>query len=283
MAELTAKEKLNRAQKSIMISKERLDVINERLPGLNSELEDLIFVNETQGYKGRTVARTQTEVETLEKEKVALEKTVSILQGKLPEITRNAMIEETETETVSEYRQAYDELNELLRACPSLDEVITALNEIGRHKDTLGVAKDRYLSISKKLADVMVKEKLSGLGDLTMETLREERFSVDYSQQLELSDQLIDLSEIVNKLQYALFVTVTFNPAQTLLPPEPNPEPLISECGRFKIEQTGNLWSGFLKETRFDEGGIAINNWKRIYSSHEPVTFDVLKKSQLKR
>jgi hypothetical protein len=282
MADLTAREKLDRARKSIMISTERLDVINKRLSGLNSELEDLIFINETQGYKSRTVTRTQTEVENLEKEKVTLEKTVSILQGKLSELTRNAMIEETETETVSEYREAYNELNELLRACPSVDVLITALNEIGRYKDTLSATKDRYLTISKKLADVMVKETLPGLGDLTMETLREERFSVDYSQQLELSDRLIDLSEIVNKLQYALFVTVTFNPAQTLLPPALAPEPLISECGRFKIDQTGNVWSGFLKETRFDEG-VAINNWKRIYSSHEPVTFDVLKKSQLKR
>ncbi len=124
MADLTAKEKLDRARKSIMISQERLDVINKRLSGLNSELEDLIFINETQGYKGRTVARTQTEMDSLEKEKITLEKTVSILQGKLSELTRNAMIEETETETVSEYRQAYDELNELLGACPSVDEVI---------------------------------------------------------------------------------------------------------------------------------------------------------------
>jgi hypothetical protein len=276
MVDLTAKEKLDRARKSIMISQERLDVINKRLSDLNSELEDLIFINETQGYKGRTVARTQTEMDSLEKEKITLEKTVSILQGKLSELTRNAMIEESETETVAEYRQAYDELNELLRACPSVDELTAALNEIGRYKDTLSATKDRYLTISKKLADVMVNEKLPGLGDLTMETLREERFSLDYGQQLQLSDQLIDLSEIVNKLQYALFITVTFNPAQTLLPPEPVPEPLISECGRFKIEQTGNVWSGFLKETYFDNG-VAFNNWKSIYSSYEPVTFEGLK------
>ncbi len=122
----------------------------------------------------------------------------------------------------------------------------------------------------------MVKEKLPGLGDLTMETLREERFSVDYGQQLQLSDQLIDLSEVINKLQYALFITVTFNPAETLLPPAPAPEPLVSECGRFKIEKTGDLWSGFLKETHFNDG-VALNNWKRIYSSHEPITFEGLK------
>lgn len=106
MPDLTATERLERARKSIVIAEERLSTIKKRLPELNSELEELRVVNEIQGYKGRTIERTQAEIETLQKEKDTLEQTIVALQKKLPELEKEARIEIAEKNTVKEYEES---------------------------------------------------------------------------------------------------------------------------------------------------------------------------------
>jgi DNA repair exonuclease SbcCD ATPase subunit len=277
MADLTAVERLERARKSIMVAEDRLDMINkQRLPELNRELEDLIVINETKGYKGQTIERTESEIESLQKEKVTLEKTISALQKALPQIEKEARIEITETETIKDYHDALNELRDLISNIPMLDTVTGAITEIENYCKNLDGAKAKFLSLSKGLGDFMEKEKIETLG-ISMEGLRNDRQSIDYSQVLYLSDALIDLSGNINQLQYKLFDTATNKPLEYRLPTEPKPEPMFSEDGRFKIEKEGESWNGYKKETHFFNG-VATEIWKRIYSSGEIVDFEGLKR-----
>jgi predicted RNase H-like nuclease (RuvC/YqgF family) len=90
--ELNPTEKFERARKSTLLSEERLVVIDKRLPELRSKPDDLIIKNELEGYKARTITRTREEIASLEKEKIALQQTISALQKKLPELETAAEV-----------------------------------------------------------------------------------------------------------------------------------------------------------------------------------------------
>jgi len=234
MADLTATEKLERARKSIVIAEERLSTIKKRLPELNSELEELRVVNEIQGYKGRTIERTQAEIETLQKEKDTLEQTIIALQKKLPELEKEARIEVASSETVAEYKIALTALSDLLCKVPTLDELKAAVSKIQRFAETLENRQRKFFGVTKALNDVMLKEKLSSVGSVGIETLRTNIGGLNYDEILALSDNLIDLSDELNSLQFFLFKTGTAILA-IADPPFPNVEEKCA-CGKHRRE-----------------------------------------------
>jgi hypothetical protein len=132
----------------------------------------------------------------------------------------------------------------------------------------------QFLGISKKLADLMTGEKLPSLGDITMESLREDRGRFDTGAVLELSDDLIDISKAANRLQYTLFQTAVKNPVEYLLP-ESKSEPVISGDGKFIIKKEGDVWRGFMKVTHFADGE-AFEEWRVIRETPEETCFDEL-------
>lgn len=209
MPDLTATERLERARKSIVIAEERLSTIKKRLPELNSELEELRVVNEIQGYKGRTIERTQTEIETLQKEKDTLEQTIVALQKKLPELEKEARIEIAERETVKEYGESLAALSDLIEKVLTIDEVKEAVSKIQRYAESLENRQKKFFALSKSLNQTMIKEALPSVGDLDIETLRTNAGSLNYNETLALSDNLIDLSNELNSLQFFLFKTST--------------------------------------------------------------------------
>lgn len=278
MSELTASEQYERGRRSIQVAEERLAVINQRLPALETELEELIVTNEIKGYKGRTIEKTQAEIESLQKEKVVLGKTVEVLKKKLPELETAARVESAATEGVVTYQKAHGELTEILNAIPSLDTLTTGIETLREFLKEFDRGKRKYLSLSRGLADIMVSEKLESLGDITLDSLRSDRSGLDYVPVLQLSDSLIDLNERIKRLQYDLFIAATNNPLEFYLPPEPKPEPQFSEDGRFKIERlTENRWEGFVKETFFADGK-PFDTWKQILGRDNPITFEELKR-----
>lgn len=209
MPDLTATEKLERARKSIVIAEERLSTIKKRLPELNSELEELRVVNEIQGYKGRTIERTQAEIETLQKEKDTLEKTILALEKKLPGLEKEARIEIASSETVAEYKIALIALSDLIGEVPTIDELKEAVKKIQGYAESLENRQKKFFTLSQGLNQTMIKEALPSVGGVDIETLRANIGGLNYNEILALSDNLIDLAEELNTLQYYLFKTGT--------------------------------------------------------------------------
>jgi len=234
MAEITAVERLERARKSLEISQDRLVEINARLPILSRELEELIVTNEISGYKGATIKRTQAEIETLQKEKDTLEQTIVALQKKLPELEKEARIEIAEKETVEEYGESFAALSELIEQVPTIDEVKEAVKKIQGFAESLENRQKKFFEVTKALNDVMLKEKLSSVGSVDIETLRTNIGGLNYDEILALSDNLIDLAEELNTLQYYLFKMGTAILA-IADPPFPHVEEKCA-CGKHRRE-----------------------------------------------
>ncbi|MDP2755534.1 MAG: hypothetical protein Q8P40_14250 [Nitrospirota bacterium] len=234
MPDLTATERLERARKSIVIAEERLSTIKKRLPELNSELEELRVVNEIQGYKGRTIERTQAEIETLQKEKDTLEQTIVALQKKLPELEKEARIEIAEKNTVKEYEESLTALSDLIGEVPTIDELREAVKKIQGFAESLENRQKKFFALSQGLNQTLIKENLPSVGHVDIKTLRANAGNLNYNEILALSDGLIDLSDELNSLQYFLFKTST----ATLVVTEP-PLPHIEEncaCGKHRRE-----------------------------------------------
>jgi hypothetical protein len=209
MAEITAVERLERARKSLEISQDRLVEINARLPILSRELEELIVTNEIHGYKGRTIEKVRDEIANLKKEKDILEQTIVALQKRLPELEKEARIEIASSETVAEYKIALIALSDLIKEVPALDELKAAVSKIQRFAETLENRQKQFFSLSQKLNQTMIEEKLSSVGSVDIETLRTNAGNLIYEEILALSDGLIDLSNELNSLQFFLFKTST--------------------------------------------------------------------------
>jgi hypothetical protein len=277
MAELTKQESLERARKSIELAKERVNAINQRLPSLENELEELIVTNEIRGYKGRTIEKTQAEIEGLKKERETLQKTMQALTKKLPEIERAAQIEIASTEGLSAYRKAHSEFTELLSNPSSLKELSEAIEKTQGYVERLSTAKERFFKIGKKLFQFMEGEKID-LKGVNMQSLRDDRnaANVYYQGLLEMSDSLIEFKEIIHGLQFSLF-DLSANPLEYSLPDPAPPKPEISPCGNYKIIFEDSSWCGYVKEVHFTNGAT-FDSWKRIRIADYKITFDELKK-----
>ncbi len=207
------------------------------------------MVNEIQGYKGRTIERTQAEFETLLKEKDTLEQTIVALQKKLPELEKEARIEIAERETVKEYEKSLASLSELIGEVPTIDELKAAVSKIQRFAETLENRQKKFFTFSQGLNETMIKEGLAAVGSVNVEILRTNIGGLNYDEILALSDNLIDLSDELNSLQYFLFKTST----AIITIAEP-PLPHIEEkcaCGKHKREyKPGEGW--FLCEYQQD-------------------------------
>src|SRR4030065_1913988 len=127
---LTKEEEYERAKKSILLAEERLSIIDTRLPELETELEELIITNEIRGYKGRTIGKTQAEIDSLQKEKATLNRTVEVLRKKLPDLEKAVRLEVVSTGAVRDYQKAHSELVDLLKRIPSLDPLKVEIERI---------------------------------------------------------------------------------------------------------------------------------------------------------
>ena len=277
MNNISKAEELERARKSISLGEERISLINQRLPELEASLEKKILKHELKGYQDRGIKKTQKELEGLQREKVTLEKTIEVLKKNLPGLEREAKLEVAEKETAATYQQAHADLIKIVEGVPSLDAVKGATAILQEYSKALSDAKGRYLSLSKNLADIMVSEKLDSLDSVSLDNLREDRTNIDFSQALQLSDDLIDLNEEINKIQYQLFYEATNIPLEFALPPEKRPGPEISPCGNYKIAFENGNWEGYVKETLLSPNG-PFENWKRLRSTGNKITFEELKK-----
>jgi len=241
MAEISAVERLERARKSLEISQDRLVEINARLPILSRELEELIVTNEIQGYKGRTIEKVRDEIANLEKEKDTLEKTILALENRLLEFEKEARIEVASSETVAEYKIALIALSELIREVPTIDEVKGVLEKIQRYAESLENRQKKFFALSQGLNQTMIKEGLAAVGGVDIETLRTNIGGLNYDEILALSDNLIDLAEELNTLQYYLFKMGTAILA-IADPPFPHVEEKCA-CGKHKREyKPGEGW-----------------------------------------
>ena len=244
--ELTATEQLERARKSIELAEERVKVIDQRLPELENELEDLILKNEIKGYKGRTIEKTQAEIDNLQKEKATLERTVEVLKKKLPEFERQTRIEVTEQDTVRDYRKAHSGLIELLKGIPSLDGLKAEIQKIQSYREGLEQSQGRYFDLLTVCNDFLIKENLQAVGNVDIETLISDKDSIDYQDLLILSDSLIDINEMINDLQYKLFkVGIAQVPIKEI---QPEPVPEYSPCGNYYRICEHGTWTLFEKQ-----------------------------------
>ncbi|HBR22533.1 MAG TPA: hypothetical protein DD713_08240 [Nitrospiraceae bacterium] len=271
MADLTATEKLERARRSIMVAEERLNVINNKLPGLNCELDDLIVINETQGYKGRTIERLQAEIDSLQKEKETLEKTISALQKALPEFEKAWRLELAGTESLDAYRSALKELTGLLHTIPAIDELREAIRKAQTFSDKLDESQRNFFAASLKLNDTLLQEDIESIGDVSIECLQSDALSLNYGPLLSFSDDLIDIGEQINELQFSLFKVGT---AQLIItaPPAPVPVPEYSPCGNYYRIKQGGKWYLFKRERRPEKNGYGFEDfWSPgIESANQP-------------
>lgn len=263
MADLSATERLERARGSLMVSEERLHFIVKTLPQLNSELEELILINETQGYKGRTIERTQSEINKLLEEKESLEKTISVLQKKLPELEKAWRIETASIKTIAEYRQSLTELSRLINELPAFDDLQEAIDKIQGYADELEKAQENFFSISQELNRILIDEKLQNIGDVDIEALRSNPESLDYQDILNFSDDLIDAGSKINLLQYNLYRIGTA--ILSIIDP---PRPYIEEtclCGnhRREFKPGDNCW--YMWEYQRDPKYFDVLNWILIH------------------
>ena len=206
---LTKQEECERAQKSILLAEERLSIIDKRLPELETELEELIITNEIRGYKGRTIGKTQAEIDSLQKDKATLNRTVEVLRKKLPDLEKAVRLEVVSTGAVRDYQKAHSELVDLLKRIPSLDPLKVEIERIRQCSKRLEEGQGRFFEILQTLNDFLVRENLQTVGDIDIETLRNNNDQLNYQNVLTLSDDIIDLGEQLNDIQYKLFKTGT--------------------------------------------------------------------------
>jgi hypothetical protein len=241
MAELTAAEKLERARQSILVAEERLHEITKILPGLDTELNELLVRNEIQGYKGRTIEKKEAEIESLQKEKNNLERTITALQGRIPELEKDWMLERTATETVGAYEAALGELTELLRSVPSSEKISAALRELQGFTERVGAIQEKLYTASQRLNETLIKEGLPSIGPIDIDTLKTNSEGLDYQGVFELSESLLELNEDINAEQYQLFMLAN-NSLRVIDPPPPDVNE-VCECRNHKREhRAGSGW-----------------------------------------
>jgi hypothetical protein len=207
MAELTKREECERAKKSLEISEDRLYVIQRRLPELNDELEKLLVVDEIKGYKNQAIKRTQTDIEDFTKEKSLLELKISALKKSLPQMQKQARVEIAEKETATAYQAAYSEFTEILKGIPSLDLLKAEIEKIKEYREALEQAQGRFFALLQAVNNVLIEENLESIGDIDIGTLKNNVSKLNYQDVLALSDDIIDLGELLNDVQYLLFKT----------------------------------------------------------------------------
>lgn len=262
MADLTAQEKLERARNSISVAEERLSFIKQRLPELNRELDELLVTNEIQGYKGRTIERTQSEINTLQKEKDTLEKTIEALKKKLPDIEKNTRLEIAETETVSEYKESLTVLKGLIEASPSDEELKETINKIQQYAEKLRETQQRFFRLSQTLNEAIVNENVESINDISIESLRDNLGSLNYQGILEFSDNLIDYADMVNTIQFELFKIGTA--ILTITDPLPPHIKETCKCERHKREfKPDSVWH--MSEYRQDPIYLDVWGWEIIH------------------
>ena len=271
MIEVAASERLERAEKSLLLSRERLQVINRRLRELNAELENLVIINETQRSKSTVIKKTQGEIENLEKEKVNLEFIIKALTGRLPELERDYRLEVATIETGKEYREALEGLTEFLAVTPALNPLKEGIEKLQAYADRLTEAQTKFFEISQRMNDVLIKENVGDIAGVGIETLNENA-QLDYEPVLLFSDELIALSESLNEIQYALFATgtgifrVTERPLKHI---EEN-----CTCGKHRREflPDSRNWNFFeLQQT--NPMVFAEREWVLIYRDSKPMPF----------
>ena len=271
MAEVAASERLERAEKSLLLSRERLQIINRKLPELNAELENLVIINETQRSKATVIKKTQGEIENLEKEKVNLEFIIKALTGRLPELERDYRLELAETESLTEYQQALSNLQEFLAATPALNPLKEGIEKLQAYADRLTEAQTKFFEISQRMNDVLIKENVGDIAGVGIETLNENA-QLDYQPVLLFSDELISLSERLNEIQYQLFSIGT-----QVLRVETPPLQYIQEactCGKHRREfdPASRNWNFFeLQQT--NPMVFAEKEWVLIYRDSKPMPF----------
>ena len=204
MTEVAASERLERAEKSLLLSRERLQVINRKLPELNTAVENLIVVSETERSKSSSIKKVQSEIQSLEKERGVLEQTISALQKALPTMERAFRLETAENESLTEYQQALSNLQEFLQGLPALNGLKEGIEKLQSFAERLGEAQTAFFNISEKLNTTLIKENVESIAGVTIQALQDNS-QLDYQPVLLFSDELISLSERLNEIQYQLF------------------------------------------------------------------------------
>ena len=271
MIEVAASERLERAEKSLLMSRERLQIINRKLPELNKGLENLIVVSETERSKSSSIKKVQSEIQSLEKERGVLEQTISALQKALPTMEKAFRLETAENESLTEYQQALSNLQEFLAATPALNPLKEGIEKLQTYSDRLTEAQTKFFEISQRMNDVLIKENVGDIAGVGIETLNENA-QLDYQPVLLFSDELISLSESLNEIQYALFATGTGIFRVTERPLQRIEESCACGKHRREFDPASRNWNFFeLQQT--NPMVFAEKEWVLIYRDSKPMPF----------
>ncbi|MDA8215227.1 MAG: hypothetical protein M0Z64_08115 [Nitrospiraceae bacterium] len=267
--EITATEMLTRIQNAIRDAEDRINAANDRLAVLNQRSEELYLDNAVLGGKDAEIIQVNDEIASLKDEITRQNRLIDALRAKLSEIERQARIETATNVDVAEYNQIKENLQEFLNEVPDIDVLKAEIVKLETYENALNTLKQAFLKKGKDIVDFMQREKLDNLDDVNLQKLRNDRVLFDCKGILDLSDNIIDLIEKLNSVQYRLFATATYNPVESRIPEPVDPDtvPEISPCGRFKRVKEGGTWE--MHEKGINSFGH--EDWSRLYSGgHKP-------------
>lgn len=268
-AVLSAGEQFQRAQDAIRAAEDRIEVGSDRLHMLSARRDELMIENAIFHDKDDTITEVEEEIVAIQKDITDQERIIAALKGKLQHYEREARIE-GKTQDAEQYRRAITGLQELFLGMPSLEAMTEAVEALERYANDLRARQKDFLSRGKALADFMASERLDTVGDVTMESLREDRAVFNYVGIMQLSEDILELSKRLNAVQFLLFdAGADSNPPRLAIPviEDPDSQPDISPCGQYKRVRTLSKWELFKKETRLKPGGWGLeseDHWSKI-------------------
>jgi hypothetical protein len=274
MKKRTAQDELDKAQGAIRVAQERLEVIDGRLPELEKELDGLLVEDEIRGYKKAAITRSQNTITKLKAEKEIVEKTISALRKRLPDLQRAARIETVSTVTASAYQKAFDQFKILLGNIPPFDGVVSGIGALESHMAEVQEVQEKYHKLAKQLNAVMLAEGITSVGEITVDKLFADKNDIPYGKLFAVSEALTAITNNIARLQNAIFIVREFNRLNFKLdrPVEPEPEPEYSADGRYKIARVMGYWRLYEKRMNpTDNSFMSQPTWVEIrYGVNKP-------------
>jgi archaellum component FlaC len=274
MKKHAAQNELEKAEGAIKVAAERLEVIEGRLPELEKELEGLLVEDEIRGYKKAAITRSQNTITKLKAEKEIVEKTISALRKRLPDLERAARIETASTETAGAYQEAFDQFKALFDNVPPFDAIVEGIEALESHMGELAQAQEKYHKLARGLNAVMLSEGITSAGEITIDRLFSDKNDIPYGKLFAVSEALTAITNRISGLQNSISTVKDFNRLFFKLerPIEAAPEPEYSADEKYKRAWVMGYWRLYEKRMKSADNSFMLKpTWVEIgYGINKP-------------
>jgi hypothetical protein len=263
--QMSHRAKVERAQKSLEVSREELQELEAKLTGKQQELSEAIVNSEVGAGQRARRDRLRKEVTGLEEKISDVQQSIGALESALPGLKKEAELEDVAEREVPDYLEARDRYLELLAAVPELEKMKAALSVMTNYVNMLNETKETFLSRAKTLNAFLVEEGLHKVGEVSIDGLRQDQGAVNREPLSIMIEELVGIRETIEGIEDGLSDVMGSARITITDPPVPDMTEFC-ECGlHTRVCTAGRDWKLF----EIVDGGIDVDTGKRRTDTFE--------------